>query len=178
MPSEIRERLERVRGVALDVDGVLADGGIVLDVTGQEIKRFDVKDGLGIRLLLEAGIRVAVISGRRTRAVSARCRELGIPVVIQGSRDKARDLDRFVEANGLDLDAVAAMGDDLPDLPMLTRAGLAVCPGDAHPEVAARCHLVCGATGGHGAVRELAEVVLKAQDRWWRLVDRWHGGVV
>jgi 3-deoxy-D-manno-octulosonate 8-phosphate phosphatase (KDO 8-P phosphatase) len=173
----VRERLAAARLLVLDVDGVLTDGSLRYTRRGEEGKTFSVRDGLGIRLLLQAGLAVAVVSGRRGEAVAVRCRELGLPdeLVIQGSRDKAADLDALERRLGLADAAVAAIGDDLPDLPLLVRVGVAVCPADADPEVVAVCHLVCRAAGGKGAVREVAELILKVQGRWQELVGRWTG---
>ncbi|MFV2071130.1 MAG: KdsC family phosphatase [Thermoanaerobaculales bacterium] len=175
LPSDVRNRLEPIKVVILDVDGVLTDGTLIYSAEGESLKRFSVRDGLAVRLLLGAGIDVAVLSGRASDAVTARCIELGIraELVIQGSRDKSADFDRIEQLLGLDDREVAAVGDDLPDLPMLARAGFAACPADAAPEVMAACDLVCGAAGGHGAVREVAEVLLKAQRRWMGQVGSW-----
>jgi 3-deoxy-D-manno-octulosonate 8-phosphate phosphatase (KDO 8-P phosphatase) len=175
LPAEVRKRLAPIRLLVLDVDGVLTDGTLVFNATGEAVKRFHVRDGLGIRLLMNAGIEVAVLTGRRSDAVAARCREIGLrdELVVQGSRDKALQLDQLEQTLDLGDHQVAAMGDDLPDLPMLSRAGFAACPANAVPEVVAACHLVCGSEGGRGAVRELAEVILKVQGRWQEQVGRW-----
>ena len=175
LPAHVRQRIEPIRLLVLDVDGVLTDGSLVLSATGEVVKQFHVRDGLGIRLLMNAGIEVAVVTGRRSEMVSVRCRELGLreDLVLQGSRDKAPHLDLLEQMLGLDDHQVAAMGDDLPDLPMLARVGFSACPADAVPEVAAACQLVCGVCGGRGAVREVAEVLLKAQGRWGEQSDRW-----
>lgn len=175
LPPSIRRRLEPIRLLILDVDGVLTDGWLWYGPSGEELKRFSVRDGLAVRLLILAGIDVAVVTGRSSAAVAVRCRELGLrdELVIQGSRDKAADLDRLLVDLGLGDDQVAAVGDDLPDLPVLTRVGFAACPADAAPEVAAACHLVCGTDGGRGVVREVAELVLKAQRRWAEMVREW-----
>ena len=175
LPAEVREKLEPIRLVVLDVDGVLTDGSLIYSADGEEHKRFSVRDGLAIRLLLRTGIQVAVISGRPSAAVLARCSELGVrsELIVTGSGDKPAELDRMEELLQIGDSEVAAMGDDLPDLPLLARAGFAACPNDAAPEVIAACDLVCGAEGGRGAVRELAEVVLKAQSRWTELVSAW-----
>ncbi len=175
VPTEIRHRLEPVKLLVLDVDGVLTDGSLTYSGEGEHLKTFSVRDGLGIRLLLEAGIQVAVISGRSSPAVSARCTELGIrsELIILGSKDKVADLERIEELlDVVDLE-VAAMGDDLPDLPMLDRAVFTACPADAAPEVMAACDLVCGANGGCGAVREFVELILKVQGKWMHVVGRW-----
>lgn len=176
LPPEVRERLQPIKLVVLDVDGVLTDGRLVYTEEGEVIKLFSVRDGLGVRLLLQSGIQVAVVTGRSSPAVTARCRDLGIraDLVVLGSRGKDADMDRVLSI--LDIGharEVAAVGDDLPDLPMLARAGLAVCPADAAPEVAAACDLVLGSEGGRGAVRELAQLILKAQGKWMERVGDW-----
>lgn len=175
LPMETRRLLEPIRVLVLDVDGVLTDGTLVYGSDGESLKRFSVRDGLAIRLLEGAGIQVAILSGRAHPAVASRARELGLrdDLVIQGSHDKGADLDRIEAALGLGDEAVAAMGDDLPDLPMLKRAGFSACPSDAAPEVVAACSWVCGASGGAGAVREIGELLLKAQRRWMERVGDW-----
>ncbi len=175
LPGHLRERLERVRLLITDVDGVLTDGVLVYSPQGDTAKRFHVKDGLAVRLLQDAGIAVAVLTGRRSETVALRFRELGLPdaLVIQGSTDKAGDLDALEAHLGIGDESIAVVGDDLPDLPMLTRAGFATCPSDAAPEVAAVCHFVCGVAGGQGVIREVTELILKAQGRWDAAVSRW-----
>jgi len=177
LPTQVRERLDPIRVLVLDVDGVLTDGTLLYGPSGEVVKGFSVRDGLAIRLLLDAGLAVAVVSGRRSEIVAARCRDLGLAdeLVFQGSRDKSSDLDELERRLGLSDHQVAAMGDDLPDIPILERAGFAACPADAAPEVAAACHLVCGAPGGRGAVREVAELLLKSQGLWQGQVGRWIG---
>jgi 3-deoxy-D-manno-octulosonate 8-phosphate phosphatase (KDO 8-P phosphatase) len=161
--------------LVLDVDGVLTDGTLVYSDAGEDRKAFSVRDGLAIRILLHAEIQVVVLSGRASKAVGKRCTELGVrpECIILGSTDKSADLDRIEELLGVSDDQLAAMGDDLPDLPMLARAGFSACPADAVPEVVAACDLVCGAAGGRGAVREFAEVLLKAQGRWLQQIEKW-----
>lgn len=174
-PPDVRAKLEPVRLLVLDVDGVLTDGSLTYSAGGEELKTFNVRDGLGIRLLIESGIEVGVITGRSAVAVATRCSDLGLKdeLVFLGSRDKEVDLDRMLEVLGLSDHQMAAMGDDLPDLPMLDRAGFAFCPSDAAPDVAAACDHVCGRSGGRGAVREAAEILLKTKGRWTGLVERW-----
>lgn len=176
LPFDVRKRLKPIRLLVLDVDGVLTDGSLLYGVDGCIGKSFNVRDGLGIRLLMDCGIAVGVISGRAEPAVSARLEELGLEssFVALGSRDKLQDLVRLQAAAGEIGDSqTAVMGDDLPDLPILLRAGFSACPADAAPDVAAVCDLVCGRPGGFGAVREVAEVILKGQGRWSDLVQRW-----
>lgn len=161
--------------LVLDVDGVLTDGRLVYSDKGEGTKTFSARDGLAIRILLRSEIEVVVLSGRSSQAVVVRCTELGMrpECIFQGSNDKSADLDRIEELLGVADNQVAAMGDDLPDLPLLARAGFSACPADAAPEVMAACDMVCGAAGGHGAVRELAEVLLKGQGRWLQQIDEW-----
>jgi 3-deoxy-D-manno-octulosonate 8-phosphate phosphatase (KDO 8-P phosphatase) len=177
LPGNLRERLAPLKALVLDVDGVLTDGSLYYAASGEELKRFSVRDGLAIRMLEEAGLAVAIITGRRSEALAERCRDLGMrdDLVIQGSSDKGAHLDRLEELLGIQDHQIAAMGDDLPDLPVLERAGFSACPADAAPEVAAACDLVCGAPGGRGAVREVAEILLKGQRRWQDQVGRWLG---
>ncbi len=177
LPADVREKLEPIRLIALDVDGVLTDGSLDYSADGEDRKRFSARDGVAIKLLLRAGIQVAVISGRSSEAVVKRCTELGMrsELILVGSHDKPADLDRVEEILQINDAAVAAMGDDLPDLPLLARAAFTACPADAAPEVIAACDMVCGMTGGHGAVREFAEVLLKGQGHWIELVSDWVG---
>jgi 3-deoxy-D-manno-octulosonate 8-phosphate phosphatase (KDO 8-P phosphatase) len=173
LPPHIREKLEPIRLLVLDVDGVLTDGSLLYSANGEEMKAFDVHDGLGIRLLVTSGIDVGVITGRSSAAVTARCSDLGLneALVFLGSRDKGADLDEMLSILGVADHEMAAVGDDLPDLPMLTRAGFSFCPANAVPEVIAVCDHVCGRNGGAGAVREAAEILLKAKGRWTGLVQ-------
>ncbi|HIJ85757.1 MAG TPA: HAD-IIIA family hydrolase, partial [Magnetococcales bacterium] len=150
--------------LALDVDGVLTDGVIHLDAEGHEHKRFHVTDGLGIRLLLEAGLRVGLITARRSVAVAKRAEELSLSFAHMGVRGgKWQCLQGELLKGGIRPDQCACMGDDLIDLEMLCRVGLATAPMDARPEVKQRVHWVASLPGGRGAVRELAEGLLMAQ---------------
>lgn len=163
VPEDLRTKLSRVRGIVLDVDGVLTDGSLTFDESGRELKTFDVKDGLGLVLLRDLGYKIGVVSARSSSIVAKRCEELKIPAahVVQGERDKAAALDRLLSAFDLDAYEVVAVGDDLPDLAMLRRAGVSACPSDAVPIVkdAAALHLT--KPGGAGAVRELCDLVLE-----------------
>lgn len=175
LPPNIRAKLEPIRLLVLDVDGVLTDGTLFYSGDGEALKNFNARDGLGIRLLVDNGIDVGIITGRSSDAVAVRCADLGIKqdLIFLGSKDKNADLDTILDGLGIVDRELAAMGDDLPDLPMLGRAGFAFCPGDAAPEVAAVCDLVTGKAGGRGAVREAAEILLKAQGKWTALVEGW-----
>lgn len=157
---------QAVRVLLLDVDGVLTDGGLYFDATGEALKRFHTLDGHGIKLLQRAGVRVAVISGRDSPALRARLDALGVTLRHLGQEDKHPAAQAVLAELGLDWSQAAAMGDDWPDLPLLTRCALAACPPQAHPEVRARVHLVTQAGAGVGAVREVCDLLLSAQARY------------
>lgn len=159
-------RAASVRLLCLDVDGVLTEGAVVLDAEGRETKSFSVRDGLGIVLWQRLGGRVAVLTGRSSAAVDRRMKELGVASVRQGCTDKARDLREVASEAGIPLEQVAFVGDDLPDLPALRTCGYPVAVQDAAPEVRAAAAFVTAAPGGKGAVREVVEHLLRAQDRW------------
>ncbi|MBF0588215.1 MAG: phenylphosphate carboxylase subunit delta [Magnetococcales bacterium] len=174
--SDVAGRAAKVRLVALDVDGVLTDGGIVhadASAGAMESKRFFVRDGLGLRLLLDQGIKVGLITARCSQLVARRAGELKLSFVHQGVRDKRACLAEELQRGRLTFDACAFMGDDLQDLPVLTQVGLATAPADASPEVCERVHWVAPKGGGRGAVRDLAELVLKTQGHWDAIVARY-----
>jgi len=161
--TEAQQRAQAIRLLLLDVDGVLSDGGIVYDSDGRESKRFHIHDGLGIKLLQQHGIQVGIITGRISPMVERRARELGIELLIQGREDKAAAMHEAIQQLSVTPDAVAYMGDDLPDLAAILQAGLGVAPANAVSIVRQHANLVTVATGGHGAVREVAEFILAAQ---------------
>lgn len=165
--------LESVRAVICDVDGVLTDGGIEIADDGLETKRFHVWDGTGIKYLLRSGIQVAFLTGRTSRAVEHRARELGVAHVRQGAKDKLPAYQELLAALGVSDAETCYIGDDLMDLPPMRRAGYAVAVGDARDEVRAAAHYVTHAPGGRGAVRELAERLLKAQGKWADIMRRY-----
>ena len=159
--AELLARAARIRLVILDVDGVLTDGRLYYGPDGEALKAFDVKDGHGIVLLRER-VDFAVISGRPGIASQRRLEELRFKHLIFGERDKLQGYARLAHL-GLPDDAVAYMGDDVNDVPLLRKVGLAACPADARPEARAVAHLVTEAPGGRGAVRELCDLILRAQ---------------
>lgn len=167
---QLARRAAAVRLLVLDVDGVLTDGRITYGASGEELKSFHVRDGLGLRLLREAGVRLAILSGRRSPAVERRARELGIDPCLQAVEDKGAALDALLELLEVPASAVACIGDDLPDLPLMFRCGLAVTVPEAPAPLRQRAHFVTSAPGGGGAVRELCELVLTAQGRWQALL--------
>ena len=157
--------------LCLDVDGVMTDGSIRLDDHGVETKRYFVRDGTGLKLWSRLGYRVALVTGRTGESLRHRARELGIEHVVQGSRDKAASLEALLGRLSLPASKTAVLGDDLPDLPMMRMAGYVMAVADAAPEVIAAADYVTGAAGGHGAVREAVEHLLKARHRWQEAVD-------
>lgn len=168
-------RLQAVEMLLLDVDGVLTGGEIIYTDQGEQIKKFDVKDGLGIRMLKQAGIKVGVITGRSAAALRHRCENLGLDLVFEGVRDKVKVLKQILEQTQLTAEATAFVGDDLPDLAVLKRVGLAVAVADAHALIRGTAHIITTAPGGRGAVREISEMILKAQGKWDQTLERLFG---
>jgi len=164
--AEVRARVEKVKLLGLDVDGVMTDGRLYYNDDGSEAKAFDVRDGHGIKMLQHAGIEVALISGRSCPLVEKRAADLGITDITQGVRDKIPVMDRIVSEKGLTLDQFAFMGDDIVDLPVMTRAGFAVAVADASEYLFDKAHYVTLAPGGRGAVREVVELILAVQGLW------------
>ncbi len=163
-------QLEKIKLLALDVDGVLTDGTINIGSSGEVFKGFNAKDGLGISCALRYGVEVAIITGRFSEIIHRRAAELGIKYLYEGVRDKYAALEKLRKELKLEQQEVAYMGDDLNDLPAFKAAGLAFAPADAVAEVAAAAHIVTAACGGRGAVREAAELLLKAQGSWEKAV--------
>ena len=166
-------RAQGVKVVFFDVDGVLTDGGLLMSEGGESLKRFNTLDGHGLKLLQKAGITPAVITGRDSPALRARLQALGVTHAHFGTEDKRPAADITLQALGLDWAAAAAMGDDWPDLPVMRRAALACAPPNAHAEVLAQAHYVTQARGGHGAVRELCDLLLVASGRYADLLQEY-----
>lgn len=152
--------LAGIRLIVLDVDGVLSDGRIILDERGKEYKSFDVHDGYGIRKAMEAGLRFAIISGRKSKVVPHRARLLGIPDVHLGAKDKLSVFRKLLAKHGLRAVEACCIGDDEPDLPILRAAGLSAAPSTAVAAVRAEVHVVTRVGGGRGAVREVIDLIL------------------
>ena len=161
--AELQQRAARVALVVFDVDGVMTDGRFTLDASGNESKTFNTQDGYGIRRLLDAGVEVAIITGRSSGAVSMRAEELGVRHVFQGCRDKRVVIASLLESLGVERERAAAVGDDMPDLPMFEATGLAFAPANAVAEIATAADLQTRRTGGHGAVREIADFLVAAR---------------
>jgi 3-deoxy-D-manno-octulosonate 8-phosphate phosphatase (KDO 8-P phosphatase) len=155
--------LAQIELLLLDVDGVLTDGRLFFSARGEAQKAFHVRDGHGIKLLMKSGVAVAVVSGRRSAAVTTRMRELGVRHLVQGCADKVETLRDLAEGIGVDPLACACLVDDTPDLPLMTAVGFAAAVADAHPLVRSAAHWVSTLPGGTGAVRELADLLLRAR---------------
>ena len=162
---DLQARAARIRLAAFDVDGTLTDGRLFFDAQGNELKAFHVHDGQGLRLLEDAGIRVALITARRSAIAQTRGRELRLSHVHDGVGDKLAVLRGICQDEGIALDEVAYMGDDYPDLGCLQSVGLAACPNDALPDLRAAAHFIAGFPGGLGAARALCDLILSAQGK-------------
>jgi 3-deoxy-D-manno-octulosonate 8-phosphate phosphatase (KDO 8-P phosphatase) len=165
--------IEKIRAVICDVDGVLTDGGIYLGGDGAELKRFHVADGTGIKYLLRSGIQVAFLTGRESDVVTRRAQELGVEHVRQGAKQKLPAYESLAAELGLEDEEICYIGDDLPDIPVMRRVGHSVAVADAREEVRAIADYVTHAAGGQGAVREVAERVLKRQKKWAAILSRY-----
>ncbi len=161
MSKKIQEKLSRIKLVAFDVDGVLTNGEIIYTDKGEEIKIFNAKDGQGMSLLRKEGLLTAIITARTSFIVEKRGKDLDIPIVYQGSKNKINSLDEILEKHNLDYSEVAYVGDDIPDICVLEKAGAAFCPADAIEEVKEICDFVSSKEGGKGAVREICNLILK-----------------
>jgi 3-deoxy-D-manno-octulosonate 8-phosphate phosphatase (KDO 8-P phosphatase) len=170
--SELLSRMAGVKAVVLDADGVLTDGRLIVGQDGQEMQVFDVRDGFGIRALLMSGIRVALISGRRSEAVRLRCEYLGVSDVFQDVQRKAALFDSLVVKYGINPAETCYVGDDINDIAVLKHAGLSVCVRDACEELKSLCHMVTSRRGGRGAIREVAQGILRAQGKWDGVLGR------
>ncbi len=163
MTSTASENAKQVRLLIVDIDGVLTDGGLTFDNRGEEYKTFNSLDGHGIRMLLDCGIDVAVITGRKSGIVDHRMGDLGVKHIYQGYRDKLPAFEKLLLDTGLKAEQVAYVGDDLADLPVMQRVGLAIAVQNAHSFVKQHCDWVTNSLGGIGAVREVTDFILHAQ---------------
>ena len=157
--------------IVLDVDGVLTDGSVIYSNNGDELKAFNIKDGLAIKMAQRAGLQFAIITGRSSQLLARRAAELGIDIVLQGRSDKLAALSELAQELDISLQQIAYMGDDLPDLGAIESVALGTCPADAASEVVAAADWVATVNGGRGAVRELIEMLLSARGQWDALVS-------
>jgi 3-deoxy-D-manno-octulosonate 8-phosphate phosphatase (KDO 8-P phosphatase) len=171
--GNLAEAARGIRLLILDVDGVLTDGSIILDNEGNELKRFHVRDGHGIKMLQRAGIEVAIITGRQSKVVELRAAELGIREVYQRCLDKVVAYVHILEKLGLTDRETAYVGDDVVDIPLLARAGLPIAVADAEEEARARAVMVTEKNGGRGAVREVTDFILKAKGLWDEIISKY-----
>ena len=173
MDRIMHKKIEAVRLFILDVDGVLTDGRIIMDDNGREIKQFDVRDGHGLKLLMRYGIGVVLLTGRKSAVVEHRARDLGIEEVHQGIWNKVEVSESILQNRDLRYDQVAFVGDDIVDIPLLRRVGFSVAVADAADEVKRIVDFVTQKKGGRGAVREICEIILLAQDKWADVAARY-----
>ena len=163
----------KIKLIVLDVDGVLSDGRIFMGASGEEIKAFNVKDGSGLKYWQRCGGIIAWITGRESTLVENRSTELGIHVLRQGCKVKLPVYEEVLAELKVSPDETAVIGDDLPDIPMLTRCGFSAAPADAVEEVRTRCDYICTAAGGQGCVREVIELILKKSGNWKKVMERY-----
>ena len=174
--AALKKRASRIRVLLMDVDGTMTDGSVTLlsqsDGTAVEIKTFDAHDGQGLTLAHTAGLRTGCITGRESSALLRRAREMKMEFVYMKQPVKMPAYEEILEKAGVSDSAVAYIGDDLPDIPLMRRAGLAVAVGDAVPEVKQAAHYTTKALAGHGAIREAVELVLKSKGMWAAMIDK------
>ena len=164
-PSTVIKAAQKIKLILLDVDGVLTDGRLYYGNNGEELKAFDIQDGLGIKLLQKGDIEVGIITGRSSILLTRRTEELGIELVVQGREDKLTALNEILEGRAIDLEEIAFVGDDLPDLAVIRRVGLGITPANGNHIVASQALWQTKKGGGQGAVREVAELILNAQGK-------------
>ena len=171
LTSDVAERARRIKLVLMDVDGVLTDGRIILQAQLDEAKGFDARDGVGIRLAQRAGLKTGVITGRLSIATTRRTAELQMDEFHQRVFRKVEVFDAILKTRRMREDQICFIGDDLVDVPIMKRAGLAAAPADSRPEARRAAHFVCSRPGGRGAVREVIDFILKAQGLWARVTE-------
>ena len=162
---DLRNKVLKIKLVAFDVDGVLTDGSMIYDNNGLQYKTFNSKDGQGITMLVKSNIKTAIITAKESEAVKCRFEDLGMTKLCQGVKNKLAVMKEIVKEYGLEMNEVAYMGDDLPDMGILKEVGLACCPNDAVGEVKSICHFISQKRGGRGAVRELTDLIYKTQTK-------------
>jgi len=174
MDDNLTDRAKKIKIIILDVDGVMTDGRIIYSSNGEEIKEFDVRDGHGIKLAKRAGLDIAIITGRSSEIIERRAQELGIEKIYQKALNKIDAFNDILQLGGYSEEEVAYAGDDLPDIPVMRRVGLSIAVNDAVDDVAEIAHMVTDNCGGHGAVREIVDFILKVQGRWDSIMERYY----
>ncbi len=177
LTDALRARLAAIQLVVFDVDGVLTQGEIIYTDEGVETKAFDVKDGLGLRVASDAGLHLVLMTGRSSRVVERRARDLHISDVLQRVGDKAEALRQLAAEKHIPMERIAFMGDDLNDREAIRAAGVSIAPADAASEIREMVDLVTDAPGGRGAARQVIEAILKAQNRWDQAVELYLQGL-
>lgn len=170
-PDSIIEKASKIKLLILDIDGVLSDNRLYYGDNGIEYKSFHTRDGHGMVMLQQSGIEIGIITGRKSPLIDKRMKDLKVSHLYQGVPDKLPTFLKLVEQENLSFEEIAYMGDDILDLPILTRVGLSACPQDADPEVTPRVDYVSRFTGGRGCVREMCELLLKSQGLWQKQID-------
>jgi 3-deoxy-D-manno-octulosonate 8-phosphate phosphatase (KDO 8-P phosphatase) len=176
MKKSLKDKLRKIKMLILDVDGVMTDGRIIMDDKGREIKNFDVRDGHGIKLLQRYGINVAILTGRKSKVVEYRANDLEIGEIHQKAFNKEKVLEKILQKHKLPAKAVAYVGDDIVDIPVLRRVGFSATVADAMEIVKKSANYVTKNRGGRGAVREICEMILQAQDIWPKVAERYEFG--
>lgn len=166
------EKIKKISGIITDVDGVLTDGGIILNGRGGEYKIFNVRDGNGIKIWMKMGFKIAFLSGRVSKPVLRRAQELGVEDVILGSRDKVADGEEIVKGWQLSWENIAYIGDDIVDIPIMKKAGVSFAVSDAVDEVKDVASVVLNTVGGKGAFREVTEIILKEKGLWSEVISK------
>ena len=173
MNIELSDKLKKIKCLVLDIDGTLTDGSLYYDARGEVTKRFNVKDGMGIMLLKKAGFLTAFLTSETTPIIDKRAEKLKIDYVVQGSRNKTQDLLLITEKLGIKLEEIAYVGDDVNDLHAMKTAGFTASPNDAYHLIKNSVDYVCENNGGYGAVREICELILVANDKKIYLDENW-----
>jgi len=173
MKKDIKEKLKKIKLLILDVDGVMTDGRIIMDDEGREIKNFHVRDGHGIKVLQRYGIKVALLTGRKSKVVEYRARDLDIKDVYQKVYNKKEVFEKILKKYKLSAEEAAFIGDDIIDVPVLKSVGFSVAVADAIDVVKKSVHYVTENQGGNGAVREICEMILKAHGKWPEIAARY-----
>lgn len=171
--EKLLKKIRRIKLLILDVDGVLTDGRIIIDDLGNETKNFDVRDGHGLRLLMRYGIDIVLLTGRKSKAVEYRAKDLGIEEVHQNAKNKVEVLEGILRKRNIDGDSVAYIGDDIIDVPVFLKVGFSVAVADAVIYAREAADYITEKRGGRGAVREICEMILKVQERWGEISSRY-----
>ena len=174
--QDILQKAAKIKLVIFDIDGVLTTGALYIGDDGQEYKAFNSKDGHGLRMLQDGGVDVAILTGRTSNVVSHRARDLGITRIYQGKRQKLPAYEELVAETGLSHEEIAYVGDDVVDLPVMTRVGLAICVQDGHPFVKKHAHWITDHNGGCGAGRDVCELILEAQGKLENMLEAYIAG--